>query len=271
MLIDTHTHITPGTTKEKMEECFEFTGADRILALAAAEEYRDYWLSDANDGVLNVMKMMPEKVSGLIGIHPPNVDESLKAIDKYHKEGFVGIKLMPTVGYYPDDEKHRKVFEEINARKMIVLSHCGWAGPTTWGEKMDSDIAQCTLCSHPYHLEPLIRIFTDTDFIMAHGGGRTMYQAAFELNMYHENAWLDFCPGNGTWILQNGGREWFNILNWDRVLFGTDSLYGHPLSIEQFPKTKHFTECSLRNLGYIDHAGKMFGLNAERLLKKHGA
>jgi hypothetical protein len=28
-------------------------------------------------------------------------------------------------GYNPGDEKYRRVFEEVNARKMIVMSHCG--------------------------------------------------------------------------------------------------------------------------------------------------
>jgi len=262
-MIDAHTHASLNWTPEGAEECFKITGVDRIVLAASP---LDHWGTDLNEGCARFVAAFPDKAVGLIGIHPPNVDESLRDIEKYHAKGFVGVKLMPTSGFYPDDEGHRKVFEEVNARKMIVLTHCGWCSA---GRKA-RDLPQCTLYSHPYHLEPLIRVFPDTDFIMAHGGGRTMFQAAFDLVHYHENAWLDTCPGNGTWVLQHAGA-WLNHLDWGRVLFGTDTSYGSAESAAYFPDTRGFVRAALRNAGYADREEDVFHNNAERLLDKHGA
>ena len=262
MIIDTHTHAIAGWTEDAVEECFAVTGVDKILLAATPI---DHWHVEMNEGCARFLERFPDKAVGLIGIHPPDVEGSLRDIEKYHKNGFVGVKLMPTSGYYPDDEKHRRVFEEVNARKMILLSHCGWCSR---GAK-PRDLPQCTLYSHPYHLEPLIRIYPETDFIFAHGGGRTMFQAAFDLVHYHENAWVDTCPGQGTWILQHAGA-WLNLLNWDRVLFGTDTTYGVVEGASYFHKTKHFVEISLVKAGFEDRQEDVFGGNAARLLRKHG-
>ncbi len=262
MVIDTHTHAAQGWNEADVREHFQATGVAKVLLSAAP---MDFWGSDLNEGCARLIELFPDKAVGLIGIHPPQIDQSLRDIDQYHRKGFIGVKLMPTTGYYPDDERYRKVFEEVNARRMIVLSHCGWCAPGL----NRPDLPQCTLYSHPYHLEPLIRIFPETDFIMAHGGGRTTFQEAFELVQYHENAWLDTCPGHGTWILQNAGA-WLNVLNWSRVLFGTDTCYGRRGSFANFKKVEEFVRLCLPYAGFPQHVEAVMGVNGARLLKKHG-
>jgi predicted TIM-barrel fold metal-dependent hydrolase len=262
MTIDTHTHAWIGWKEEEVREQFQMTGVDRIILAAAP---LDHWGTDLNEGCARFIERFPDRAVGLIGIHPPDVEQSLRAVDTYHRKGFAGVKLMPTAGYYPDEERFRRIFEEVNARGMIVLTHCGWCSK---GVKAQ-DLPQCTLYSHPYHIEPLIRQFPNTDFIFAHGGGRTSFQAAFELVSYHENAWVDTCPGQGTWVLQFAGH-WLNMLKWDRVLFGTDTCYGLAPSVSQFRTTEGFVQRLLQQSGFSEHVEAVMHGNAERLLHKHG-
>lgn len=261
MLIDTHTHAWIGWKKDDVRKDLKTATADFFLLSASP---LDHWGTDLNEGCARLIKLFPDKFAGLIGIHPPDIEESLRAIDTYHRRGFIGVKLMPTAGYYPDDERFLKIFSEINARKMIVLTHCGWCSK---GVK-PVDLPQCTLYSHPYHFEPLVRQFPDTDFILAHGGGRTMFQAAFDLEHYHPNVWIDTCPGNGTWVLQHAGH-WLNLLEWDRILFGTDSCFGKPASMAQFPFTEALVRRLLLQSGFGQHTASVMGENARRLLRKH--
>ena len=262
-MIDAHSHPRMGWNKEDSARAIADSGLAKIVVAASPV---DHWGSDLNEGCARYLETFPDETVGLIGIHPPDVEQSLRDIEVYHKKGFIGVKLMPTVGYYPDDEKHRKVFEEVNARKMICLSHVGWCSA---GYK-ERDFPQCTLYSHPYHLEPLIRIFPETDFIFAHGGGRTMFQAAFELVSYHENAWVDTCPGQGTWVLQHAGH-WLNVVNWDRVLFGTDIGYTHDGAVPTLRDNAALVQSLLRLAGLKDKIDAVMHGNAKRLLEKHGA
>lgn len=261
-MIDTHTHPRQGWNEGDSARCLEEAGLDKIVVAAAPI---DHWGSDTNEGCARYCERFPERTVGLIGITPPDVEQSLRDIEKYHQQGFIGVKLMPTTGYYPDEEKHRRVFEEVNARKMICLSHCGWCSA---GIK-ERDLPQSTLYSHPYHLEPLIRIFPDTDFIFAHGGGRTAFQAAFELVAYHKNAWVDTCPGQGTWVLQHAGH-WLNVVNWDRVLFGTDISYTHDGAIPLLRKRATLVESLLQQAGLGGRTRAVMHENAKCLLEKHG-
>ncbi len=264
MIIDVHTHAIPGWTPEGVKKSFEITGIDQAFLLAMGI---DHYRGEGNDSCLKMMELFPGRFHGFIGIHPPDVDESLRRLDFYCRKGFIGVKLMPPSGFYPDDERHRRVFEEINARKLIVLSHCGWCSK---GRDPEHDLPQSTKYSHPHNFEPLIRIFQDTDFIFAHGGGRTAYQAAFELVRYHENAWIDFTPGQGTWILKYAAPEWVEVLDWDRALFGTDTAFGCEDTDARFANRLQVVKDAMHAQGLDNKLDAMLSGNAIRLLKKHG-
>lgn len=262
MIIDTHTHPLAGWKAKEADASIQNCGFEKAIAAASP---LDHWGSALNKETSRLVDRHPTKLVGLVGIHPPDVEQSLRDIETYGKKGFKGIKLMPTAGYYPDDERFRKIFEEVNARKWMVLMHCGWCSK---GVK-EKDLPQSTRFSDPYHVEPLIRIFPDTDFILAHGGGRVFYPRAWELVSYHENVYVDTCPGQGPWALQNG-VAWLGLLNWKRVLFGTDTLIGHPHSSQGFPQTVALIKGILRNIGCAEHTDAVMRDNAKRLLQKHG-
>lgn len=124
MLIDTHTHAWIGWKEEDVREQFTHTGVDRVLLAATP---LDHWGADLIEGCARFIEKFPQKAVGLIGVHPPNLDQSLRDIDTYHRKGFGGIKLMPTAGYYPQEDRFRMLFEEVNARKMSRIM-------TTWTE-----------------------------------------------------------------------------------------------------------------------------------------
>ena len=115
-----------------------------------------------------------------------------------------------------------------------------------------------------------MRIFKDTDFILAHAGGRTAYQAAFDLIRNHTNAWTDTCPGNGSWVLKFAPKEWLGVLNWDRLLFGTDTIYGDQPSAVHYRERETVIREAIANAGYGERYADVQSHNAERLLKQHG-
>jgi predicted TIM-barrel fold metal-dependent hydrolase len=261
-MIDVHTHAQQGWNLDTVGTDIETCGFEKAFLLASPI---DHWGSDLNPGCAELVEAFPDKLLGLVGIHPPDIDQSLRDIETYGKKGFIGVKLMPTVGYYPDDERFRPIFQEINNRKWIVLTHCGWCSP---GEK-DKDLPQSTRFTDPYHVEPLARIFPETDFILAHGGGRTFFPRAAELTHYHDNVYIDTCPGQGTWILRHGGI-WLGVLDWKRVLFGTDLFLGREDHAEGYRDKIHLTESLVGMAGYGEHTAHVMHDNAARLLCKHG-
>lgn len=262
-MIDTHIHGLLGWKKEDIAECIKICKWDKVVLSAIPI---DQWACELNDGCAKIIENFPDKIKGLIGINPPDLDESLRRIEKYDKKGFIGIKLMPTSGYYPDDEKFLRIFEEVNARKWITMMHCGWCSKGC----REKDLPQSTRFTDPYHIEPLARIFKDIDFILAHGGGRTYFQRAWELTQYHENVYVDTCGGQGPWVFRNGG-VWLDILNWKNVLFGTDFRIGSVSDAVNYHQKIELMENIFRETGHSDKEDAVFNGNAARLLKKHNS
>jgi len=258
MFIDAHAHAAQDWTMEAVEEGLKRTGVDRVLLAASP---LDYYPVAGNEACARIVERFPDRIWGLIGIHPPDEDASLRALDRYHGKGFAGVKLMTTAGYYPDDERYRRVFEEVGARNMIVLTHCGWA----IGNPDKPPLGQCTLCSDPYHFEPFLRLYPDADVIFAHGGGRTLFPGALNLVHYHPNAWVDTCPGNGPWVFRHGG-PYLDFSIWDQVLFGTDDCYGN-LARSRAPEKAAQMREILDETGRGEHTEAVFGGNAARLLE----
>ena len=260
-MIDVHVHAKIGWTKQDAVESMKSCSFDKAVLSALPI---DHWGLDLNEGCSRLITEFPDKFVGLVGIHPPDVDQSLRDIEKYGKRGFIGIKLMPTVGYYPDAEEYRVIFEEVNARKWIVLMHCGWCSA---GVK-EKDLPQSTRFSDPYHIEPLARIYRDTDFILAHGGGATYFPRAWELTKYLKNVYIDTCGGYGPWVLERGGI-WLSILNWDRVLFGTDMVIGNPEIAPLYEGWVLTVGRIMKQIGAEEKIEAVMHDNALRLLQAH--
>ena len=262
-MIDTHTHARMGWSREEVEHDLAVSESSRVLLAALP---LDHWGFAMTDECARLVAAFPDRVAGLIGIHPPDLDASLRAIAEYADRGFVGIKLMPTVGYYPDDERFRPIFEEVNRRGWMVLMHGGWCSKGA----PPRDLPQSTRFSDPYHLEPLIRIFPDIDFIIGHAGGRVFFPRAVDLMDYHSNVYIDVCPGQGPWALRHGG-PWLDVLKWDRVLFGSDMIFGLPNAAERAVKTRLELRTMLESLGYGDRIDDVLHHNAARLLDRHAS
>lgn len=268
-MIDTHVHVHPGWRRDTVARELDGCKLDKVLLASLP---LDHWRGAMVEEVAPLLAEFPDRLAGLIGIHPPDVEESLRRIKVYGDlKGFVGVKLMPTVGYYPDEERFRPIFDEIHRRKWIVMSHCGWCSK---GVK-PLDLPQSTRFTDPYHFEPLARIYPDTDFILAHAGGRTFFPRAWELTHYHDNVYIDTCPGQGTWALKHGG-DWLSVLNWKNVLFGTDIALGAPDavpgqdSVPRFQNVRRVLEETLIDKGFGDKVPAILHDNAARLLRKRG-
>ncbi len=261
-MIDSHMHLKGPWTRDSILRDLDTMKLDKAVVAALPLAH---WGGEMTPGVAPLVKEFPDRIAGLIGIHPPDVEGSLRLIEEYGDKGFIGIKLMPTVGYYCDEERFRPIFEEVNRRGWIVLSHCGWCSKGV----VVPDLPQSTRFTDPYHIEPLARIFPKTDFILAHAGGRIFFPRAAELTSYHENIYIDTCPGQGTWALKHED-EWLCILNWKNVLFGSDSCFGVPASIEHFDARLTVLKDIIIDKGHKDKLAAVLHDNAARLLQKRG-
>lgn len=262
-MIDIHTHAIIGADPLLADEQLAQCGCDCTILAAAP---LDHWGTALNSECADMVERVPERLVGLIGIHPPAIEESLRQMDEFADRGFKGIKLMPTAGYYPDDEAFRPIFAEANRRGWLCLSHCGWCSK---GVKK-TDLPQSTKYAHPVHVEALARIYGDIDFILAHGGGRTGYQTAWELSNYHPNIYVDTCPGHGPWTLKHAPKEWLDILPWKRLLLGTDTLFGEADAPAGFDRNVGAIKTIIAERGYKTHWEDVAHNNAARLLKRHG-
>jgi predicted TIM-barrel fold metal-dependent hydrolase len=82
----------------------------------------------------------PYKMLPFLGIHPDrfkSADETLDFVKQYIgvNKPFIGLKLYPATGYYPDDARLMKMYEFAQENNIPITSHCTH-GPTHYFGKI---------------------------------------------------------------------------------------------------------------------------------------
>jgi predicted TIM-barrel fold metal-dependent hydrolase len=102
---------------------------------------------------------------------------------------------------------------------MAVLSHCGFLIPTKG--------VSAAYYSHPGRFEKLLRTYTDTPFVFAHMGGIAGFLETIMFTTRLANAYADFSPGQGTWVL-NIAPAMVATIPAAKLMWGADTHYGVP-------------------------------------------
>jgi predicted TIM-barrel fold metal-dependent hydrolase len=100
------------------------------------------------DDLLEVRKRYPDKCLPFVFIDPRmgTADQNLAFVQRYlgPGKGCVGIKLYPSLGYYPYDSRLYKVYEFAEQNQIPIISHCSKGGIFYDPDTLPSDVLHST-------------------------------------------------------------------------------------------------------------------------------
>lgn len=214
MIIDSHTHLG------------DFPLFNVELDVDGLIQMMDDWeitksvvFSLPNQITLEAVKKYPDRLAGLVWANPHRGEKALREIDSAIKEwGFKGIKMHPLLdAYLPDQDIVHPIMDLARKHKVPVFFHCGHP---PW--------------SLPWHFSNLADVYPDVIVIMGHmGHGHIVYiNGAIEVAAKHDNIVLE----TSGMPMHTKIREAANRLGVERVIYGSDSPFGHPAF--EIPKVK---------------------------------
>jgi predicted TIM-barrel fold metal-dependent hydrolase len=152
-----------------------------------------------------------------------------------------------------DSPRLRPIFDEIRARKMMIMTHVG--DPELWYQGKYADTAKYgTRDEHYRAWEHMLEEFRDTPWIGAHMGGNpeNLGRLQYFLDKF-PNLVLD-CSAT-RWMAReisqrrDEAREFF-IRNADRILFGSDQVSGDDRGFD-FLASRWWTHRKLWETSYV--------------------
>jgi predicted TIM-barrel fold metal-dependent hydrolase len=246
-LIDVHNHLAPEDAQgDNLVALMDSLNVETTLVLGL-----DY---AHNAKTLDAVRKHPGRLVGGVFADPRD-GRAIHEVRKCHAEGFRFVKLFPNLGYYPDDDQFRPFFDEVANLRMAVLSHCGFLAPTKG--------VSAAYYSHPGRFEKLLRTYTDTPFVFAHMGGIAGFLETIMLTTRLPNAYADFSPGQGTWVL-NVAPAMVATIPADKLLWGADSYHGIPDQLKA-------NQQALIAANHGPAFDKIFHDNAKELFQRLGA
>ncbi|MFC1980085.1 amidohydrolase family protein [Chloroflexota bacterium] len=164
-----------------------------------AAEDPGYSIEKIHEEYYSLTKKYSGKFFTFVGVDPRR-SNALQIIERGVRErGAKGVKLLPPVGFYPNDRICYRIYEKCANLGIPVCIH---TGPTTLGWNK---------YSNPLCVEEPLKDFPEIEFILAHGGGGLgfMWEEALSVAFANANANLDFAtvaPSviKGGWMGPNG-------------------------------------------------------------------
>ncbi len=144
----------------------DYLGIDVSVNMAVDWGGADRWreeapisIEDINHEMCMLAKKYPGKLYSFIGVHPRRYN-AVEILEKGVKEwGAKGLKLHPTLGFYPNDRCCYRLYEKCVELGVPVTIHTG------------AGLFNYTKYANPIHLEEPAKDFPELQFIMAHSGG----------------------------------------------------------------------------------------------------
>jgi hypothetical protein len=206
MIIDAHTHLG------------EFPDFNVRINAEGMIEMMDKW--DVDHSIIfslpnkiskEAVQKYPERLSGLVWVNPYHGEEALDEIKRTVQDwGFKGVKMHPLMdSYLPDSEIVYPVMELAGDLNVPILFHCGHP---PW--------------SLPWHFGNLAEVFPEVTMILGHmGHGHIVYiNGAIEVAKKFDNIYLE----TSAMPMHTKIKEAVESVGSDRVLYGSDSPFGHP-------------------------------------------
>jgi len=163
---------------------------------------------------VELMRRYPDRVIAYFGIDPrrPGAADSLqRAVDE---GGVRGLKMHPTVGYFPHDRVAYPLYEICQARGLPVTFHSG---------PMPSPLY--SRFTEPFQFDDVAADFPDMNIVLAHSG-QDQWPAALSVARTKPNVYLELSMWQPKWkypdeflFAINRMRDTIGI---ERILWGSD-------------------------------------------------
>jgi predicted TIM-barrel fold metal-dependent hydrolase len=243
--IDAHEHVDlyHGGPEVQIDYA-DRLGIERIIVskpvvtqTATPEQFRE-----ANDHVLNAMRLYPGRILGQVTLNPVYGEESLQEIDRCIDQGMVGIKVYYQVKL--NDPLFYPIIEKSIELKMLILMHANCQlGMAGYRMKYDTHLNPNT--SVPEDFVDAAKRYPEAMFQYAHIGGGGDWEYACKSFKEYPNIYVDTSGSNNEANMIDFALRYVGE---DRMFFGTDSSYfqsvGNILSSElnEVQKKKVFFE-----------------------------
>ena len=167
-------------------------------------------------------------------------------LDMLKENGIKGIKLHPDYqGFFIDDAKMSKIYEEILKRDFVLIFHTGY----------DDGIGE-PIHAAPERIKNIMSMFRGEKVVLAHMGSFKMYERVCE-NLLGEDVFFDTSCSE-AYIPQEKFEEMIKEHSPEKILFGTDLPWTNP---------EWGLECVNKlNISNEDKS-KILGENAVKLLR----
>jgi predicted TIM-barrel fold metal-dependent hydrolase len=189
-----------------------------------------------NNSSLREIKQQYGKAFIISQFMDPRHPFAKKKIKAYAKQGCAVIKLLPCLGYYPDDKKFSSFWALMEELGLIAMVHTGFITARHKAEEKKHNTYLHSRYCDPLYFDILCRKFPKLTVILCHTGSNIWYESACQLISQHEHVWGDV-SGFGNEALSRILQ--LNIpVNMNKLFWGNDS---HP----QFYHTNLNILCSL--------------------------
>ena len=183
-----------------------------------------------------------------------------RRLRQYSERGIKVIKLLPCLGYRPDEKRWDKFWSTMTDLGLVAMIHTGFITARHKAEEKSSGIYLSSTYGQPIYFDLLARKFPDLQLILCHMGGSMWYEQAAAMVSNHDNVWGDI-SGFGHLALKRITKQHVE-LDWHKVFWGNDSAPA------MYPYNLRLT------LHYLDEAGlstlseAVFYQNAHRFIRR---
>jgi hypothetical protein len=184
-----------------------------------------------------------------------------RKIKAYAKQGCSVIKLLPCLGYYPDDKKFSSFWAVMEELGLVAMVHTGFITARHKAEEKKHNTYLHSMYCDPLHFDIICRKFPGLAVILCHTGSNIWYESACQLISQHEHVWGDL-SGFGNAALSRILQLDIPV-NLSKIFWGNDS---HP----KFYYTNLNILCSLLHAHQAAHlASPLLYNNAVAFIKKY--
>lgn len=221
-------------------------------------------IEEKNEGCYELTQQWPGRLYSFCGVDPRR-PLAAKLFERGLTDwGMLGLKLYPTVGFYPDDRIVYPLYELCVEHDAPVLLHQGHSGG---GLK--------SKFGHPMHVDAVAADFPDLKIVLGHGGRiETWGREALSVAAYKTNVHIEI----SLWQHWTTIDELVRLIVWirdriglDCLLFGSDMTNVEvSLSLKQWVDTIRMLPEWAKQLGYRlsnEEIRMVLGDNAIRLYK----
>lgn len=183
-----------------------------------------------------------------------------KRLRQYRERGIRIIKLLPCLGYWPDEKRWGRFFRTMESLGLAAMVHTGFITARHKDEERRAGVYLHSKYGRPIYFDILARKYPGIQFILCHTGGSIWTREAAEMVNQHVNVWGDV-SGSGLLALRRILREHIEV-DWSKLFWGNDS------SPFMYPYNLNLLLNDLSETGHSDLTQKLLYDNANLFIKK---